>query len=74
MKIRCKFMVISVTKTQGPSEEIKMVPIISNNTEENKSFSKYTPNGEFRIICTNPNILNKVEPGQEYYIDLISVE
>lgn len=39
------------------------------DSEENKSFAKYTPNGEISLGITNPNAIEFFELGKAYYID-----
>lgn len=39
---------------------------VTNTSEENKSFSIYTPNASVEMHITNPDALDFFEPGAEY--------
>ncbi len=56
MTILAKFKVGSTTDFGNDNLEVKMTPVISGS-EENKSFSKYTPSGDIRLHITNPEVL-----------------
>lgn len=66
--ILAKFKVGSVTNFGNDNQEVKMTPVISGS-EENKSFSKYTPSGDVRLHITNPDVLDFFEAGKEYYLE-----
>lgn len=63
-----KFKVGSTTDFGNNNLEIKMTPVISGS-EENKSFSVYTPSGEVRLHITNPDALDFFKAGEEYYLE-----
>lgn len=67
--ILTKFKVASTTDFGDNSQEVKMTAVISGS-EENKSFSKYTPSGDIRLHITNPEILDFFIAGEEYYVRL----
>lgn len=71
--IRAKFKVGSTTNFGNSNLEVKMTPVISGS-EENKSFSKYTPNGDIRLHITNPDVLGFFEPSAEYYVEFIKAD
>ncbi len=68
MTILAKFKVGSTTDFGNENLEVKMTPVIGGS-EENKSFSKYTPSGEVRLHITNPDVLGFFEAGKEYYVE-----
>lgn len=69
MNVRAKFKVESVTKyTWG--EVIKMNAVCYDGTEENASFSKYTPTGSFEMHVTNENLFGHFKPDEEHYFDI----
>lgn len=68
MTILAKFKVGSTTDFGNSNQEIKMTPVIGGS-EENKSFSKYTPSGDIRLHITNPEVLDFFKAGQEYYVE-----
>lgn len=65
--VRAKFKVDSIT-LYAESRSVKMSPVTSGS-EENKSFSKWTPSGSLEINISNPDAYDKFEQGKEYYID-----
>jgi len=70
-KIRTKFNVASITTYgNGGGRQITMQPVITGS-EENKSFSTYTPAGEIKLTVTNDEAV--FEMG-EYYIDFIKAD
>ena len=68
MSVRAKFKVDSVTRHAGGSAEISMSPVTSGS-EENKAFWKYTPGGQLKMSCMNPEATEQFEPGTEFYVD-----
>lgn len=43
---------------------------VTNNSEENKSWSKWTPSGQLTMHITNPACYDKFVPGSEYYLTI----
>lgn len=79
MTVRAKMKVVTVTPfhTSGPDEvntEIRLMAIYDDNDPQNKSWSKYTPVGEARLVITNPAAINEFEAGKFYYLDFSPVE
>lgn len=75
MSVRAKFRVNSVLDF-GPSKEISMSPVYEGmlgDNEENKRFSKATPNGSFKMTVDNPYAYDQFAPGQEWYLDFTRV-
>lgn len=73
MKTRCKFTVEKVTRYQGKFEQITLNAVHGGLSEEDKSFSAFTPSGKLEITVTNPVVVGTFEPGKSYYLDLIPV-
>lgn len=69
--IRAKFKCTSVTKHEGGSETVRMQPVTSGS-DENKSWSKYTPCGVLEMTITAEGAVGKFQPGAEYYLDLVA--
>jgi hypothetical protein len=65
--ITAKFKVGSVTDFGNKNFEVKMTPV-TGGSEENKSFSLYTPSGDVRLHVTEPSAANFFEPSKEYYL------
>lgn len=70
--MKAKFEVLTVTKGKG-FDQIVMTPVLSGS-EENKSFSQYTPSGKIDIMITNPTLLGTINPGDVYYINFEKAE
>lgn len=68
MTILAKFKVGSTTDFGNDNLEVKMTPVIGDS-EENKSFSKYTPSGDIRLHITNPAVLGFFEAGKQYFVE-----
>lgn len=66
--LMAKFKVGSTTNFGNNNLEANLTPVISGS-EENKSFSMYTPSGSIRLHITNPNALDFFEPSAEYYVE-----
>jgi hypothetical protein len=71
--IRAKFYVNSVTQHSGGVEEAHLSPVTSGS-EENKSFSRWTPSGKLDMQITNPGAQGFFQPGKEYYLDITPAE
>lgn len=64
----CKFKVGSTTNFGNNNLQANLTPVVSGS-EENKSFSLYTPSGEIRLHITNPEALDFFEPAGEYFVE-----
>lgn len=73
MNIRAKFKVESVTLHEH-GEAVKMNAVCYDGTDENASFSKFTPSGSFEMSVTNEAIFGQFKPGEEYYLDLTKAD
>ncbi|UYD38972.1 hypothetical protein [Tolypothrix sp. PCC 7601] len=71
--MRAKFIIESVNHHLDKSVSIKSRPVL-DGSEENKSFSKYTPYGNLEMKIDNPNAVDFFIPGAEYYLDFTKVE
>ena len=68
MPILAKFKCNQVNRFVG-GETAVLNPVTSGSSE-NKSFSMYTPSGEFTLTITNPDALGYFTPGLEYYVNI----
>lgn len=66
--ILAKFKVGSVTDFGNNNEGVAMTPVISGS-EENKSFSMYTPSGKIEMHISNPEACKVFLPGEEWYVE-----
>lgn len=64
-KLLAKFKVGSVTNFGNNNVEANL-SAVTNTSEENKTFSIYTPNATVKMHITNPEALDFFEPGAEY--------
>jgi len=74
--VRAKFVVESYetrkSDTRNPdSEELRSIKMIavSDGSEENKKFFRWTPNGQINIGILNPEAWKQLELGKSYYVD-----
>jgi hypothetical protein len=44
-------------------------PYPADGTDENNTFSKYSPSVGLHIVCANPALFGKFEPGDTFYLD-----
>ncbi len=71
--IRAKFKCESVNETEANKEA--ELCVVTTGSEENKSFSKYTPCGRIRInIDKDTEAANLFVPGKEYYVDFTEAD
>lgn len=67
-KVRAKFKCESVTETETNKQA--SLRVVTTGSEENKSFSKYTPFGQLQIaIDKDAPAAELFVPGKEYYLD-----
>ncbi|MGO7560552.1 hypothetical protein ACC754_14000 [Rhizobium johnstonii] len=77
--VRAKFRCLSVTHFADngpdptPQAEIRFTAVYGNG-EENKSWSKWTPSGELKMMVTNPSAIEAFELGKSYYLDFTPAE
>jgi len=64
-QLLAKFKVGSVVNFGNDNIEANL-SAVTNTSEENKTFSIYTPNASVKIHITNPDALDFFEPGEEY--------
>lgn len=83
--MRAKFTVseVAIIKPSHPQalpcQKITMYPVTNskygeNGENEDNTFARYTPSGEIRLQVTNPELMDKINPGETYYIDFSPVE
>ncbi|TBA16086.1 hypothetical protein [Rhizobium ruizarguesonis] len=70
--VRAKFMCLSVTHFANngtdTQAEIRFTAVYGNG-EDNRSWSKWTPSGELKMMVTNPTAIEAFELGKSYYLD-----
>lgn len=71
--ILAKFKVGSVTDYGNKNEGVALSPVIGGS-DENKSFSLYTPSGKIEMHINNPEACGFFIPGEEYYVEFKKAE
>ena len=66
MKTIAKFKCESVTEFKDQKEALFWP--VTDGSEENEKFFKYTPSGELKLQTINKDV--NFEPGKEYYIEI----
>lgn len=76
--MRAKLKVTSVTKgPEGfdPHERLTFAAVCkdgsytSDGSDEDNTFSKFTPQADLSMVIQNPALLGKFEVGQKFYVD-----
>lgn len=67
MAVRAKFKVTNIEPNSG-AVSITLFPV-TDGSEENKEFFKWTPGGQINLGCCNPAATEQFEVGQEFYVD-----
>lgn len=70
--VRAKFKCISNEKNNlADTEDIRNIVLeaVVGDSDENKSFFRWTPSGNIRIGCVNENANKQFEVGKQYYVD-----
>lgn len=69
--IRAKFVVTKVTKYETPGyAEIELQPRYSKTIPEDQAFAKATPSGLLNLGVSNPAVIEALQPGKVFYIDI----
>ena len=73
--LRCKFKVERVVRTSD-GRDVRLRAVTADS-EENKSWSKYTPSGELALAVTNEAafaMIDGLQSGDEVFVDLKPVK
>lgn len=65
MKLLAKMKCSQMTDYGNNNQEGTLTAVYGD-TEENKSFSMYTPSANLKMMCNNPNAIGFYEPGDKY--------
>jgi hypothetical protein len=72
--IRAKFKCENSEPIEGDQTKCRLTAVTSGS-EENKSFSRWTPNGTIELVISNETqAANFLQVGKEYYIDFALAE
>lgn len=72
MSVRAKFKVTRTSKSEY-GEEVEL-SAVTTGSDENKSFFKFTPNGQIRMSVLNAEASSQFEVGKEFYVDFTRAE
>lgn len=72
MSVRAKFKCTSITHGED-SSSVVLSPV-TNGSEENKTFYKWTPGGSIGLNILSKETAENFEPGKEYYVDFTLAE
>ncbi|WP_020675530.1 hypothetical protein [Geopsychrobacter electrodiphilus] len=77
--MRAKMKVIKVDANEY-NETISMTAVCKaegypeDGSDENNTFAKFTPSADLTMQIANPDLLGKLKPGQELYLDFSPAE
>lgn len=66
MSVKAKFRVACITDHGNDTKVVKLAVV--TNGDDNKSWSKYTPQGQIELTITNPAASSQFEVGKEYFL------
>lgn len=66
--VKAKFECSHVTRHRN--QETPVLSAVSATSEENKTWSQYTPSGRLELAITNPDAFDFFEPGAEYLLTI----
>lgn len=71
MSVRAKFKCHSILVHEA-GRTVKFGAVV-NDSDENKSWSKWTPSGDLTMSITNPDAYEQFEVGKCYFLDFSPV-
>lgn len=71
---RAKFRCSMVQHYEGDDQRVYFNAVGTDETEENKRFHKYSPDGKLEICVTNPKLKGAWKPGKSYYLDFTEAD
>lgn len=71
---RCKMFVTDIWQQKDSDgtivqEKVKLSAVIGPEGSENAEWSKWTPSANFEIYINNPDAMNQLSRGNEYFVD-----
>jgi hypothetical protein len=64
----------AVTGIRLTMSAVSEKPFDTDGVSEDNSFARWSPSGSFEIQIANPNLFDKFEVGQRYYLDFTAAE
>lgn len=78
--MRAKFKCTGVSENKNYDAEVPVkvgenisLAAVTDGSEENLSFSQYTPTANMSMYITNPDVFGFFTEGNEYYLDMTPV-
>jgi len=77
--MRCK-VTIQEVHLHGATETIIARPVCKpggyppDGADEDNTFARWSPSGEFRLCIANPDLFDTYKPGQVFYVDWTPIE
>lgn len=68
--VRAKFVVTQVTRYEGGYAQIELEPRYSKTIPEDQRFAEATPSGKLSMMVTNRAVIDVLQPGKVFYIDI----
>jgi hypothetical protein len=65
---RAKLTVDKVTLNQY-SDDVEFIAKYDGSKPEDNSYAKATPSASLKMCITNPELRDKIKPGQVFYVD-----
>jgi hypothetical protein len=73
-QVKAKLVCVSVTPTEGEQRIVKF-QAVTTGSEENKSFSRWTPSANLEMYISNETPAGEYfEQGKEYYLNFEAAE
>lgn len=81
IKMRAKVKVLSLVdhRPGWQAETVTFIPVSRSDrypddgSDENNTYAKFSPSGEFKLTIANPALLDQHKVGEEYYVDFTPV-
>lgn len=74
-KVRAKFVCVGIQDYPENEQKNVVFSPVTTGSEENKSFSKYTPGGSVNLVISyETQAADFFEDGKEYYLDFTKAE
>lgn len=74
-QVRAKFKCVKVEDQPNSEQKLVDFEVVTDGSEENKSFAKYTPSGgAYLNISYETEAANFFEEGKEYFLDFTKAE
>jgi hypothetical protein len=66
---KAKFKIQSLTDYGNDYVEV----VMRADTNQKSDFAKYTPSGEIKFTCTNPEVIKQLAPGKNFELTFSEV-